>query len=649
MNAAPFAPGQARPVFFAMCGDDCELFFRREDFNEKQKAEDRENRDLTSLLQVALMYMGKPDDQVAMFEIFLQEPWRGLLAHFNSLYRKVCGAVVPLENCRFYPHDSYYARAAAECGPDFLAGLYMVSGSNLAVHQSRDWWEVSKAVNSKMRLAEDAPGRGIPTPETLLTTRGALDGPEAGAFFDRHGGRLIMKIKGLAGARNVTAVSSPAECHEYLELFGPDTEVVLQERLDKDEWTEMTVDLTVSDTDIEITNVRRILFAEGLWVGNYLRDDLPLTERQKAALLHVGEYIRSLGYSAPEGLNCGIDYFVRGDDIRIIETNAPVDGRPVPGLDAQAPESRQPADGFLFRCRDDGRAGGLPRVHRRSSACARQDPVFHRSPWFQPIHLRGGGARLPVRLANGDRRSGCLQSCETGGARAERVADKRKDRARLPVARTLRRLPDHGRHPAGGAVTPIGIKARIRIRAQALATDLPDTGGVEQPHRQLEQGELPLAWPHTGREHRIGHGTAKRRAHFRADIFPHLIGIPPDGRPNPGDQPRRRTHGIDQAPDHAGREPAPAAMGNADPPAVAVGDGDRNAVRGLYHQSQARRIGPDGIRFRGSRATVDAGPNATVAMHLAKPLQVSASADGSRSQPLPAREGFPAPTLVPRH
>ena len=322
MNAAPFAPGQARPVFFAMCGDDCELFFRREDFNEKQVAEDRENRDLTSLLQVALMYMGKPDDRVAMFEIFLQEPWRGLLAYFNSLYRQVCGAVVPLENCRFYPHDSYYARAAAECGPDFLAGLYMVSGSNLAVHKSRDWWEVSKAVNSKMRLAEDAPGRGIPTPETLLTTRGALDGPEAGAFFHRHGGRLMMKIKGLAGARNVTAVSSPAECHEYLELFGPDTEVVLQERLDKDEWTEMTVDLTVSDTDIEITNVRRILFAEGLWVGNYLRDDLPLTQRQRAALLHVGEYIRSLGYSAPEGLNCGIDYFVRGDDIRIIETNA---------------------------------------------------------------------------------------------------------------------------------------------------------------------------------------------------------------------------------------------------------------------------------------------------------------------------------------
>ena len=68
--------------------------------------------------------------------------------------------------------------------------------------------------------------------------------------------------------------------------------------------------------------VRRILFADGLWVGNYLRDDLPLSEGHRQALLNVGAYLRSLGYSAPEGLNCGIDYFISGDGIRIIETNA---------------------------------------------------------------------------------------------------------------------------------------------------------------------------------------------------------------------------------------------------------------------------------------------------------------------------------------
>ena len=322
MHAAPYAPGQARPVFFAMCGDDCELFFRRADFNEKQRNEDRENRDLTSLLQVALMYVGKPADRVALFDVFQQPPWRELLEYCNDLYRQVCGPVVPLDHCHFLARESFYTGAAQERPANSLGGLYMVSGSNLAVHRSRDWWRVSQSVNSKMRLARDAASFGIDTPATLVTTKAALGGAEVEAFFARHDHRLMLKIKGLAGARNVTAVSSAAAGEAYLRQFGPDTEVVLQERLNTDEWTEMTVDLTISDTAIEITNVRRILFAEGLWAGNYLRDDLPVSERQRAALLQVGEYIKKLGYSAPQGLNCGIDYFVCGDDIRIIETNA---------------------------------------------------------------------------------------------------------------------------------------------------------------------------------------------------------------------------------------------------------------------------------------------------------------------------------------
>lgn len=322
MDAAPFAPGQTKPVFFAMCGDDCELFFERDQLNEKQQTEDRENRDLTSLLQVALLYMGKPADHVALFDSFRNPPWADLLKTFNRFHGQICGSVVPLAHCHFYPHEAFYARAAAEREAGALAGLYMISGSNQAVHQSGHWWSVSQAVNSKMRLAADAPAFGIPVPETLVTTKGALSGKQATAFFSRHQPQLMLKIKGLAGARNVTPVRGLDDCKDYLRLFDADTEVVLQERLNTDAWTEMTVDLTISDSSIEITNVRRILFADGVWVGNYLRDDLALSDDHRQALLNVGAYVRSLGYSAPEGLNCGIDYFTNGDDIRIIETNA---------------------------------------------------------------------------------------------------------------------------------------------------------------------------------------------------------------------------------------------------------------------------------------------------------------------------------------
>ena len=50
----------------------------------------------------------------------------------------------------------------------------------------------------------------------------------------------------------------------------------LQRKLDHSEWTEMTVDLFISDTHIEIANTRKILFSKGLWVGNYLNADLEL-------------------------------------------------------------------------------------------------------------------------------------------------------------------------------------------------------------------------------------------------------------------------------------------------------------------------------------------------------------------------------------
>ena len=66
----------------------------------------------------------------------------------------------------------------------------------------------------------------------------------------------------------------------------------------------------------------RSLFADGLWVGNYISDHIKLSESHESACLAVGEYVQALGYHAPGGFNCGIDFFVRDDDIRIIEISA---------------------------------------------------------------------------------------------------------------------------------------------------------------------------------------------------------------------------------------------------------------------------------------------------------------------------------------
>ena len=104
--------------------------------------------------------------------------------------------------------------------------------------------------------------------------------------------------------------------------YKEDLELVLQQKLDISIWTEMTVDLIIKDTEITIANTRKILFSEGIWIGNYLNSNITLSKKQHSALIKVGEYVRSLGYSAPEGLNWVIDFFIDGEDIMVIEINA---------------------------------------------------------------------------------------------------------------------------------------------------------------------------------------------------------------------------------------------------------------------------------------------------------------------------------------
>ncbi len=159
-------------------------------------------------------------------------------------------------------------------------------------------------------------------PETRVFRKSDLGGEEVADLFVAHDNTLMLKIKGLAGARNVTTVNSPADALDYLAEFPDDLEVVLQRKLDADSYTEMTVDLCVSDSDISIANVRRIMFAEGLWVGNLIGPDATLTAAQQEVLINVGRYARELGYTSPEGYNCGIDFFVGDDELLVTEINA---------------------------------------------------------------------------------------------------------------------------------------------------------------------------------------------------------------------------------------------------------------------------------------------------------------------------------------
>ncbi|MDB5479568.1 MAG: hypothetical protein JWO83_621 [Caulobacteraceae bacterium] len=325
MKVGSFFPAQTKSTLYAMGADDCSLFFDLGALTEKQQADHRANIALTSALQVALIALGKPIDYVAMFEEFLDPRWAPFVERYRRQFLAAGFPSIPPDHVIHGRSANLYDSIADRLPDVELVSLYMVSGTNSVLHNDPPALAVSRNLNSKFHFAAHAPAFGIPVPETYVTTKAGLGDPETLAFVGRHlaaDGAVMLKIPGLAGARNVTSVSSLAEARDYVAQYGDDMGMLFQKKLDLRDYTEMTVDLLVSDREISIANIRRILFAEGVWVGNYVPAHYSLTPEQEAALLRVGEYARHHGIGAPEGANCGIDYFVgpRGE-IVVTEIN----------------------------------------------------------------------------------------------------------------------------------------------------------------------------------------------------------------------------------------------------------------------------------------------------------------------------------------
>ena len=157
----------------------------------------------------------------------------------------------------------------------------------------------------------------------------------------------MVKLLGLAGARNVFQAASVQDCKDQIAEFPAQSPVLLQEILDTGRWREMTVDLTITPESVVISNVRQILFAGGKWVGNFISPELPLTPAHQATLERVGAYARDQGHVAAEGVNCGVDYFIDGDDVTVTEINARWTGGLFPAEFLRRLATAQPAVAFF--------------------------------------------------------------------------------------------------------------------------------------------------------------------------------------------------------------------------------------------------------------------------------------------------------------
>ncbi len=327
MKAGSFFPSLKYSSLFAMAGDDCSLFFDLKNLTEKQKADHIANVELTAMLQIALACIGNSDDHLAVYDEYKKPVWNKTLKQYLNFYERLVDQVIPLQNFTYHPKYSFYESVSKYLNKNQnitdVVNFYMTSGSNSVIHQNRELLAISKNVNSKKHFAENAPRFGIPTPETLITSKQELNSQKVNNFFLKHDNKIMIKLMGLAGARNVAAISSVEEAQDYVEEYDNSMIILLQEKLDLDNFVEMTVDLCIDHKEIKIANTRKILFADGLWVGNLISESVEISPEHQEILINVGKYARHHGYVCSEGCNCGVDFFIgKNGEISVTEINA---------------------------------------------------------------------------------------------------------------------------------------------------------------------------------------------------------------------------------------------------------------------------------------------------------------------------------------
>ena len=319
MKVGSFFPDRPLPTLFAMAADDLPLHFNMDELTEKQKADHYEQNQLLAMLQSSLLSISKPEDYVALFDAFSRAPWDGFLKRQHAMAAKAGAKMVPLDHLLYAPVDTYYETIAGMLPKVDLLTLLMMSRSNLVLHKDDKAIERMLKLNSKFHFAVNAPLFGIPTPETIIARQPLAGNRQVEEFFARHQNRIILKMTGQPGARSVKAVGSIAEAEEYLTSYRPTDEVLVQQRLQLDLYEEWTADLLITENSVELDNVRRILVTDGLWIGNFIYANPPITDSQKAELLKVGAYARKFGFGTQTGDCLGIDYFI-GPDGEVVVT-----------------------------------------------------------------------------------------------------------------------------------------------------------------------------------------------------------------------------------------------------------------------------------------------------------------------------------------
>ena len=224
MKIGCYIPEQISSVLYSMAGDDCSLHHELDRLTPKQQVDHAENQMLTCALQVALVGLGKRIDYVSMAKQFEDKEWSTLLTHYLQMFKRVGLESVGSENLSYHPLDNFYDSVSRNLPEVDLVNLYMISGSNSLLHQNSHSLEISRNTNSKLHFSDHAPGAGIPVPITKVFRKRDIQEGEADDFFSKNPKGLMVKLLGLAGARNVfSAGQRPAHVVDSAVQNGEET------------------------------------------------------------------------------------------------------------------------------------------------------------------------------------------------------------------------------------------------------------------------------------------------------------------------------------------------------------------------------------------------------------------------------------------
>lgn len=300
----PYCPSEDRPNLYCMTGDEPLMFDPASRLNPRQREHWSFMQRDVSTYAMAVLAGTKAGDRVLLDRQF--STTSSLFEWYQESYEEA--GLGPLATVEFVDPDDIYPRAASSSGEATRVSICFSHALAEAVELG-EHLEISRRINSKGQLPQLAQTYGFATPRTWVTRLGPLRGEGGARRLDALDEPLVAKVDGLGGGSNVRMIAGHEDLLSFLEPYDDQTMVVLQQRLDRSEYTEYIADFVIREADVELSNVRVKLTLGNQWLGNLYSPQVTLDDAQRRNLERAAEALRAEGYRSPEGYVCGFDFF----------------------------------------------------------------------------------------------------------------------------------------------------------------------------------------------------------------------------------------------------------------------------------------------------------------------------------------------------